>query len=458
MPETRPCSCDWADCSVYSERIAKHAPDDHPWKRNSYRWRIKVDKGNQCFEKMMLLSAICHHIPAIANKVAEGSQSFVLARHHFPVSAFDHIGGQKMAVLLSEKEIKTLHMREELCSTMATGGFSQFLIKHTLLPEYAKLSVGTGHDDYFKSVIEGKDPTFDTECQHLVRMCWENLDDALEAATNNYQRMYHFHVYEDLCTQMVAGERKFMSYDKTGVSILYLLISKLVMRQVKVLLRRHQDLLRSRRQRQTVEKPDWRIFQKYDVNRFVGWALYSLRCRIRKGKRIASMDEDEEDLMIDLMSEMSVKEIVDDESYLQEYYPLFDRLYNEGGLTLMAPKYIGLGHKILIAIAQQIHYDKMLSDSSHYVEKARDAVAESVEKELLPEFLHQTAHHDLREDLRKLLFIRLVRKTFNARMGAFIRQHKTETVARGTQGHTIPLRDVLKIASGPNTQNKKVKL
>lgn len=67
-----------------------------------------MDKGNQCFEKMVLLSAICHHIPAIANKVAEGSQSFVLARHHFPVSTFDHIGGQKMAVLLSETEIKTL--------------------------------------------------------------------------------------------------------------------------------------------------------------------------------------------------------------------------------------------------------------------------------------------------------------------------------------------------------------
>ena len=124
----------------------------------------------------------------------------------------------------------------------------------------------------------------------------------------------------------------------------------------------------------------------------------------------------------------------------------------------MSPKYIDFGHKILIAIAQQIDYDKMISNSGRYIEKAREKVAETVEKQLLPEFLRQTADHPLGEDLRKFLFRRLVRKTFNARMGAFIRQHKTEAVARGTQGYTIPLREMLKVSSGTNAQSKKIKL
>lgn len=105
MSGTDVCSCKWADCSVFTEQIALHAPDGHHRKSNAYCWRIKTDSGKQCFEKMMLLSAVCHHIPGIAEKVAKGGQSFILARHHFPVSAFDHIGSKKMAVLLSEKEI-----------------------------------------------------------------------------------------------------------------------------------------------------------------------------------------------------------------------------------------------------------------------------------------------------------------------------------------------------------------
>lgn len=108
MPEKFSCSCEWADCSVFSEQIALHAPDGHPWKSDAYRWRIKTDSGKQCFEKLMLLSTMCHHVPGIAEKVAKGRQSFILARHHFPLSAFDHIGDQKIAVLLSKREIKTL--------------------------------------------------------------------------------------------------------------------------------------------------------------------------------------------------------------------------------------------------------------------------------------------------------------------------------------------------------------
>ena len=53
-----------------------------------------------------------------------------------------------------------------------------------------------------------------------------------------------------------------------------------------------------------------------------------------------------------LLEEMSTREIeiLENKDYLAKYYPLIDRIYNEGCMTLASPKVAELGHEVLVGL------------------------------------------------------------------------------------------------------------
>ena len=87
-----------------------------------------------------------------------------------------------------------------------------------------------------------------------------------------------------------------------------------------------------------------------------------------------------------------------------------------------------------------------------YVLATRAKVAQIVENELVRDFLDLTETCSLRKDLREFVFRQLVRKTFNARIGAFFRLYNTENVKRGTAGESMTT------IRGDLRHNKKRKL
>ena len=73
-----------------------------------------------------------------------------------------------------------------------------------------------------------------------------------------------------------------------------------------------------------------------------------------------TINEDQE-AIIKLLNDMKTTEcaILHDVDYLEKYYPLIDRLKNRGGLTLISPKYIELGHEILVTTSVNVDMAKI---------------------------------------------------------------------------------------------------
>lgn len=151
-------------------------------------------------------------------------------------------------------------------------------------------------------------------------------------------------------------------------------------------------------------------------------------------------------------------EIVENKDYVNKYYAPMDRVYNEGWLTLVSPKFAGLGHAVLISIVQHIDIDKMRSERDNCVKIARKEVDDDVQIHLLQTFLDLTEDMDIPKKTRRELFLAIVRKTFNSRVGALLQYYKSIKINRGTKGeNNSALRTEKKILTGKKAAAKKRK-
>ena len=86
-------------------------------------------------------------------------------------------------------------------------------------------------------------------------------------------------------------------------------------------------------------------------------------------------------------------------------------------------------------------------------------VKEEVESHLMPTFLELTRDKGIKEETRKNLFLAIVRKTFNSRVGALIRYYKSIKINRGTKGeNSSALRVEKRLLTGAKAAAKKRKI
>lgn len=89
---------------------------------------------------------------------------------------------------------------------------------------------------------------------------------------------------------------------------------------------------------------------------------------------------------------------------------------------------------MLISIVEHIDVDTVMSERENCVKNAREKINEDVKNHLMRTFLELTEDMDILEETRINLFLKLVRKTVNCRVGALIRYYKSITINRGTKG------------------------
>ena len=151
-------------------------------------------------------------------------------------------------------------------------------------------------------------------------------------------------------------------------------------------------------------------------------------------------------------------EIVDNKEYLDTYYAPIDRVYNEGWLTLVSPKFAGLGHAVLITIVEHIDIEQIKLRRNECADWARKKFKEEVESHHMPTFLELTRDTGIKEETRKKLFLKIVRKTFNSRVGAMFRYYKSIKINRGTKGENdSALRVEKRLLTGAKAAAKKRK-
>ena len=100
--------------------------------------------------------------------------------------------------------------------------------------------------------------------------------------------------------------------------------------------------------------------------RFVGFAISSLikntRKQFTRSKEAPQKVDDDNELVgrLHLLKSMRVFEhnIINDEEDIRNFYCSFHRLLNDGYLTLIAPKYVGLGLSLLKVIADAMNIER----------------------------------------------------------------------------------------------------
>jgi hypothetical protein len=149
-------------------------------------------------------------------------------------------------------------------------------------------------------------------------------------------------------------------------------------------------------------------------------------------------------------------EIIDDEKHLDKCYSPFQRLYNDGYLTLVHPKYAALGLKILNTIGDVANEETTKEKGNDMAKEAEKSVLEN--KELARVFLEISKDtSNLTEKQKMKVFNKMVDKTTNARVGDALQQHKSNTTSRGAKSeNSVAFRTNLKAISSWNKKKAPV--
>jgi hypothetical protein len=118
----------------------------------------------------------------------------------------------------------------------------------------------------------------------------------------------------------------------------------------------------------------------FDLNTFFGFSLlYSLK-KSRYGKYEelpeGQVFEDKYWILLDMVAKEG--DIADNEEYLQMYYDQYMGVLNQGGLTLVAPRYASIFHGILYHMALCCNTQKMAENRNEFMSIARKTVMTQV--------------------------------------------------------------------------------
>jgi hypothetical protein len=204
---------------------------------------------------------------------------------------------------------------------------------------------------------------------------------------------------------------------------------------------------------------------KKEVNRFFGWAIHSMTKRIRKKLKGVKKDQEHDNAEatnqeLELLLEMRVFEhqILDETTYLQNFYSTRDRLINNGWLTLVSPKYADLGHAVMSVISGVATPVSIRENGNKWAEVVKKEASERIQsRELVENFLVICVSSKLSDSRKIRLFEQMIEKTINARMGFAYRVYKLAVLDRsGERENLSAFRGKLLSISGAQ-RKKKVK-
>jgi len=204
---------------------------------------------------------------------------------------------------------------------------------------------------------------------------------------------------------------------------------------------------------QRESKPDEKVVvlgsPKKEVNRFLGWAIFSLLEKFKERQETEwaqGEDETEFDEIIGLLKEMRIlhSQAILNTAYMQNCYEPLDVMANLGGLTLVSPKFFSFGLALIKVVSGALSQELMKRDGDQCMQNARNRVKESIE-ELRRMFLIRAKNHPLQQAKKLEVMDKLVEKVCNARFGAVLRLFKDhETGRRGDKKSDTTLRGSLK--------------
>jgi hypothetical protein len=350
--------------------------------------------------------------------------------------------------------------------------FSSFLLSDTVFKEFAQMTVDTKSEDWSGTLCRGmteeNEDQFDNCCHYVLNDLWDCLDRSVAAGKSSVNSSYHFHVlsymqgptFQKIIESMPQGMK-----ERHGSCFVCLTLSRLLLQSwiPEALEEIRNNLSSPPEEAAPASGLVDRTVRSKEVNRFFGWAIHSMVKRYKKkliGGKDGTRSVDEDTVRAQLyflQRELRVfeHEILNNPTYLKEFYYPADRINNNGFLTLVHPKYISLGLDVMNLIADELNGKTIDERGNEAVKTAKTNVKNRIKDGVQSTFLDLCSGFDELTTNEKLeIFHGIVDKTMNARIGYEIRRYRSRRIQRGGDAeNSTSFRTDIKVKS----EKKKLK-
>ena len=178
--------------------------------------------------------------------------------------------------------------------------------------------------------------------------------------------------------------------------------------------------------------------EKREVNRFLGWAIWNLRCKLSTRRNRAKANDwvpaENVAQMIQHLDGMRCfhHHVIIDQEYMKNCYSQADQSRNGGWLSLVSKNYFGFGRVLLSHIRDNVQQKQWGRHGNDSIKLAAEAICMDVR--IKKEFFDASSASTIPVSVLKTLMNRLVLKTFHARAGASMDAWKRENTAREVKG------------------------
>jgi hypothetical protein len=165
-------------------------------------------------------------------------------------------------------------------------------------------------------------------------------------------------------------------------------------------------------------------------------------CKMLKGVKNDHKHDNAESINreLALLLEMRVFEhhILDEMTYLQNFYLTRDHLINNGWLTLVSPQYADLGHTVMSVIAGVATPALIRENGNKWAEVVKKEASERIQSgELVDKYLAICVSSKLSNPRKIRLFERILEKTIQARMGFAYKVYKSAVLDRSGERENL---------------------
>ena len=337
-----------------------------------------------------------------------------------------------------------------LSSKTLTNGYMAALLKEEKFMQWIRLSIDTSNEEWFRNLLDDTSVAFlkkiDTVCQRMQDKIFEiTVKSLMTRKSENVSFEYDLHKYHS-SPKFAKLYKSLLPEQLTGnhgcCVMLFLALSRIHSEWMK------DALTDSRKQR----NPE--LFCKQtttsitpteensEVNRFVGWAIFSALKKFKTGKESREKND-----CVALLSSMLMREREMDDEYLNKYYDSHMSLLNRGGLTLVNKHFFEWGKSMMRIIRASFDEETINRDPQHAFEKSKKDVMGN--KSLKSQFVLLCQNNAVANKVYDVF----LSKTIHARFAVVFRRWKEKNVK--SKHGKVALRTALKVKSSKSKKSIK---
>ena len=346
------------------------------------------------------------------------------------ISAFSPNVSSVVPLSLSTFERKPLLV---LSKKTLQNGYLATLLQQDMFQKWLRLSINQSSGAWFSSLLDNtlrNDDLmkFDTACQRMQDKIYDISVKSLVNRgkdTGSYCKdagsfEYHLHRYHNsneftaLCKRHLGD----MAENRAGCVLLFLSLSRMHSDWMKdALTETRRDLnpeLFDQKDRTKLTPTE----ENNEVNRFMGWAIFSALGKYTKDGCLKSDQK-----CGDLLSSMFIREGQMDDDYLNKYYDSHMCLLNRGGLTLVNKHWFEWSKRAMKFIRTECNENRIKREGQHAFDRAKTAVM--TDSRLRQEFMSLCNNN---HDAGKEVYTAVLQKAMHARFAVVFRQWKETNV------------------------------